>query len=79
MDTTDLPMTPEAQVLAGRDASDVPMLLAGVIVPVVLIRTGAAASSLACSAWRAAGMDSGRPDRGRSAAAGPRGPALCAG
>ncbi|MFI8085920.1 PIN domain-containing protein [Kitasatospora sp. NPDC086009] len=34
----DLPMTPHAQILAARDASDVPMLLlAGVIAPVVII------------------------------------------
>ncbi|MFE5768573.1 PIN domain-containing protein [Streptomyces sp. NPDC056485] len=40
VDAADLPMTPEAQVLAGRDASDVPMLLlAGVIAPVVIIGT----------------------------------------
>lgn len=40
VDTSGLPMTPEADVLAGRDASDVPMLLlAGVIAPVVIIGT----------------------------------------
>ncbi|MGW5353349.1 PIN domain-containing protein [Streptomyces sp. NPDC004031] len=42
VDATGLPMTPEAEVLQGRDASDVPMLLlAGVIAPVVLIGTDA--------------------------------------
>ncbi|MFD7917143.1 PIN domain-containing protein [Streptomyces sp. NPDC059752] len=40
VDAAGLPMTPEAEVLAGRDASDVPMLLlAGVIAPVVIIGT----------------------------------------
>ncbi|MFD6890217.1 PIN domain-containing protein [Streptomyces sp. NPDC059957] len=40
VDAAGLPMTPEAEVLAGRDASDVPMLLlAGVIAPVVTIGT----------------------------------------
>ncbi|MEV5129811.1 hypothetical protein OG322_17345 [Streptomyces sp. NBC_01260] len=40
VDAAGLPMTPQAQVLAGRDASDVPMLLlAGVIAPVVVIGT----------------------------------------
>ncbi|MFE5522806.1 hypothetical protein ACFQ9Q_34595 [Streptomyces virginiae] len=41
VDAAGLPMTPEAEVLAGRDASDVPMLLlAGVIAPVVISRGG---------------------------------------
>lgn len=55
VDTTGLPMTPEAQVLAGRDASDVPMLLlAGVIAPVVIIGTDAdlVDSGLAVKEWR---------------------------
>ncbi|MFF8264344.1 PIN domain-containing protein [Streptomyces virginiae] len=40
VDAAGLPMTPEAEVLAGRDASDVPMLLlAGVIAPVVTFGT----------------------------------------
>ncbi|QKW20657.1 hypothetical protein HUT16_17690 [Kitasatospora sp. NA04385] len=49
-----LPMTPHAQVLATRDASDVPMLqLAAVIAPVVLIGTDAdlLASGLAAGDW----------------------------
>ncbi|MFF2411984.1 PIN domain-containing protein [Streptomyces sp. NPDC058092] len=55
VDTAGLPMTPEAQVLAGRDASDVPMLLlAGVIAPVVIIGTDAdlVDSGLAVKEWR---------------------------
>ncbi|MFJ6898185.1 PIN domain-containing protein [Streptomyces hokutonensis] len=55
VDASGLPMTPEAQVLAGRDASDVPMLLpAGVIAPVVVIGTDAALvdSGLAFKEWR---------------------------
>lgn len=55
VDTAGLPMTPEAQVLAGRDASDVPMLLlAGVIAPVVIIGTDAdlVDSGLAVREWR---------------------------
>ncbi|WP_327723924.1 PIN domain-containing protein [Streptomyces europaeiscabiei] len=54
VDTTGLPMTPEAEVLAGRDASDVPMLLlAGVIAPVVIIGTDADLldSGLAAADW----------------------------
>ncbi|MFG2142605.1 PIN domain-containing protein [Streptomyces sp. NPDC048696] len=40
VDASGLPMTPEADVLAGRDASNVPMLLlAAVIAPVVIIGT----------------------------------------
>ncbi|MFD9122867.1 PIN domain-containing protein [Streptomyces bottropensis] len=56
VDTTGLPMTPEAEVLAGRDASDVPMLLlAGVIAPVVIIGTDADLldSGLAADNWAA--------------------------
>ncbi|MCW5250595.1 hypothetical protein IBX28_08690 [Streptomyces sp. SHP 1-2] len=42
VDAAGLPMSPQAQVLAGRDISDVPMLLlAGVIAPVVIIGTDA--------------------------------------
>lgn len=55
VDTGGLPMTPQAQVLAGRDASDVPMLLlAGVIAPVVIIGTDAdlVDSGLAVKEWR---------------------------
>ncbi|MBQ1117025.1 MULTISPECIES: PIN domain-containing protein [Streptomyces] len=55
VDTTGLPMTPQAEALAARDASDVPMLLlAGVIAPVVLIGTDKdlVASGLADSQWR---------------------------
>ena len=55
VDTAGLPMTPQAQVLAGRDASDVPMLLlADVIAPVVLIGTDAdlVDSGLAVKEWR---------------------------
>ncbi|MEV6512943.1 PIN domain-containing protein [Streptomyces sp. NPDC051642] len=55
VDASGLPMTPEAKVLAGRDASDVPMLLlAGVIAPVVLIGTDAdlVDSGLAVKEWR---------------------------
>ncbi|NEB01927.1 PIN domain-containing protein [Streptomyces sp. SID13726] len=55
VDTAGLPMTPQAQVLAGRDASDVPMLLlAGVIAPVVIIGTDAdlVDSGLAVKEWR---------------------------
>ncbi|PAZ16212.1 hypothetical protein CLM62_09480 [Streptomyces sp. SA15] len=54
VDTAGLPMTPQAQVLAGRDASDVPMLLlAGVIAPVVIIGTDAdlVDSGLADADW----------------------------
>ncbi|MER6218717.1 PIN domain-containing protein [Streptomyces sp. NPDC001674] len=54
VDTTGLPMTPEAEVLAGRDASDVPMLLlAGVIAPVVIIGADAdlVDSGLATDNW----------------------------
>ncbi|GAA0574802.1 PIN domain-containing protein [Streptomyces mordarskii] len=54
VDTAGLPMTPEAEVLAGRDASDVPMLLlAGVIAPVVIIGTDAdlVDSGLAVGDW----------------------------
>ncbi|MEU1203297.1 hypothetical protein ABZ446_44865 [Streptomyces sp. NPDC005813] len=54
MDTAGLPMTPQAEVLAGRDASDVPMLLlAGVITLVVIIGTDAdlVDSGLAVSNW----------------------------
>ncbi|WP_146610558.1 PIN domain-containing protein [Streptomyces sp. AC1-42T] len=56
VDASGLPMTPEAEVLAGRDASDVPMLLlAGVIAPVVIIGTDADLidSGLAVGDWRA--------------------------
>lgn len=55
VDTAGLPMTPQAEELAARDASDVPMLLlAGVIAPVVLIGTDKdlVASGLADSEWR---------------------------
>ncbi|MFD8937922.1 PIN domain-containing protein [Streptomyces sp. NPDC059578] len=55
VDTAGLPMTPEAEVLAGRDASDVPMLLlAAVIAPVVIIGTDAdlVDSGLAVKEWR---------------------------
>lgn len=42
VDSAGLPMTPQAQVLAERDASDVPMLLlAGVIAPAVTLGTDA--------------------------------------
>jgi len=54
VDTSGLPMTPEAEVLAGRDASDVPMLLlAGMIAPVVIIGTDAdlVDSGLAVDDW----------------------------
>ncbi|MFI5816842.1 hypothetical protein ACIA7S_38700 [Streptomyces sp. NPDC051643] len=54
VDASGLPMTPEAEVLAGRDASDVPMLLlAGVIAPVVIIGTDAdlVDSGLAAGDW----------------------------
>ncbi|MDT0309657.1 PIN domain-containing protein [Streptomyces sp. DSM 44917] len=54
VDTSGLPMTPQAQVLAGRDASDVPMLLlAGAIAPVVIIGTDAdlVDSGLAVGDW----------------------------
>ncbi|MFF7953691.1 PIN domain-containing protein [Streptomyces griseorubiginosus] len=54
VDTAGLPMTPQAQILAGRDASDVPMLLlAGVIAPVVIIGTDAdlVDSGLAVADW----------------------------
>lgn len=54
VDTAGLPMTEEAEVLAGRDASDVPMLLlAGVIAPVVIIGTDAdlVDSGLAVADW----------------------------
>jgi hypothetical protein len=54
VDTAGLPMTPEAEVLAGRDISDVPMLLlAGVIAPVVIIGTDAdlVDSGLADADW----------------------------
>jgi hypothetical protein len=54
VDASGLPMTPQAQVLAGRDASDVPMLLlAGVIAPVVIIGTDAdlVDSGLAVGDW----------------------------
>ncbi|MFB8089609.1 PIN domain-containing protein [Streptomyces sp. NPDC055992] len=56
VDTAGLPMTPEAQVLVGRDPSDVPMLLlAGVIAPVVIIGTDRdlVDSGLADKDWRA--------------------------
>ncbi|MGX1907682.1 PIN domain-containing protein [Streptomyces phaeochromogenes] len=56
VDASGLPMTPEAKVLAERDASDVPMLLlAGVIAPVVVIGTDAdlVDSGLAVGEWRA--------------------------
>ncbi|MBQ0855666.1 hypothetical protein J8N05_46770 (plasmid) [Streptomyces sp. BH-SS-21] len=55
VDATGLPQTPEARVLAGRDPSDVPMLLlAGVIAPVVIIGTDPDLldSGLAVGAWR---------------------------
>ncbi|MFJ3185403.1 PIN domain-containing protein [Streptomyces halstedii] len=55
VDTTGLPMTRQAEALAARDVSDVPMLLlAGVIAPVVLIGTDKdlVASGLADSEWR---------------------------
>ncbi|MEU0428861.1 PIN domain-containing protein [Streptomyces canus] len=54
VDTVGLPMTSQAEVLARRDASDVPMLLlAGVIAPVVIIGTDAdlVDSGLAVSDW----------------------------
>lgn len=54
VDTTNLPMTPQGEVLADRDASDVPMLLlADVIAPVVLIGTDKdlVASGLADADW----------------------------
>ncbi|MFE2296392.1 PIN domain-containing protein [Streptomyces sp. NPDC059452] len=54
VDTTGLPMTPEAKILAERDASDMPMLLlAGVIAPAVLIGTDKdlVDSGLADSRW----------------------------
>ena len=54
VDAAGLPMTPQAQVLAARDASDVPMLLlAGVIAPVVVIGTDAdlVDSGLAVGDW----------------------------
>lgn len=54
VDTAGLPMTPEAHILAGRDASDVPMLLlAGVLAPVVIIGTDAdlVDSGLAVGDW----------------------------
>ncbi|MEU8136520.1 PIN domain-containing protein [Streptodolium elevatio] len=54
VDTAGLPMTPQAQILAGRDTSDVPMLLlAGVIAPVVVIGTDAdlVDSGLAAGDW----------------------------
>lgn len=54
VDATGLPMTPEAEVLARRDASDVPMLLlAGVIAPVVIISIDAdlVDSGLAAGDW----------------------------
>ena len=54
VDTAGLPMTPQAEVLARRDASDVPMLLlAGVIAPVVIIGTDAdlVDSGLAVADW----------------------------
>ncbi|MEV4334317.1 hypothetical protein AB0K02_27965 [Streptomyces sp. NPDC049597] len=63
-----LPMTPQAQVLAGRDVSDVPMLLlAGVIAPVVIIGSDAdlVGSGLAVGGWvalRAALGDVGVPE-----------------
>ncbi|MCT9011113.1 hypothetical protein [Streptomyces rhizosphaerihabitans] len=41
MDAVSLPMTPKAQDLGRRDASDVPVLLAGVITPAVIIGTDA--------------------------------------
>jgi hypothetical protein len=47
-------------VLAGRDASDVPMLLAGVIAPVVIIRTDADGPGR----QRARGRRLDRPTRG---------------
>ncbi|MFE2584797.1 PIN domain-containing protein [Streptomyces sp. NPDC059378] len=56
VDAAGLPMTPEAKILAERDASDVPMLLlAGVIAPVVIIGTDKdlVASGLASKDWRA--------------------------
>ncbi|MFF2941272.1 PIN domain-containing protein [Streptomyces niveus] len=56
VDAAGLPMTPQAEVLAGRDLSDVPMLLlAGVIAPVVVIGTDRdlTASGLATGDWRA--------------------------
>ncbi|MGW3231463.1 PIN domain-containing protein [Kitasatospora sp. NPDC001095] len=56
VDTTNLPMTPQGEVLADRDASDVPMLLlADVIAPVVLIGTDKdlVASGLADADWAA--------------------------
>jgi hypothetical protein len=55
VDTAGLPMTPQAKVLAGRDASDVPMLLlAGVVAPVVIIGTDDLVDSgLAVADWLA--------------------------
>ncbi|ROR33847.1 hypothetical protein EDD39_7669 [Kitasatospora cineracea] len=54
VDTAGLPMTAQGRVLAGRDASDVPMLLlASVIAPVVIIGTDAdlVDSGLASANW----------------------------
>lgn len=55
VNTAGLPMPPQAQALAGRDASDVPMLPAEVIAPVVIVGTDAdlVDSGLATGDWGA--------------------------